>query len=56
MAFFAVILPLYLTHLEPFVIKAICIWCLTSAVIATLLLLPGTPTAAHQLTFSDEDE
>jgi len=30
---------LYLTYLEPFVIKAVCIWCITSAIIMTLLLL-----------------
>jgi uncharacterized membrane protein len=30
---------LYLTYLEPFVIKAVCIWCLSSAVIMTLILL-----------------
>ena len=45
MAFFAVIFSLYLTYLEPFVIRAVCIWCLTSAVVVTLLLLLGTPPA-----------
>lgn len=39
MAFFGVIFSLYLTYLEPFVIKAVCIWCLSSAVIITLILL-----------------
>jgi uncharacterized membrane protein len=29
---------LYLTFLEPFVIDATCLWCLTSAVVMTLLL------------------
>ena len=43
MAFFTVIFSLYLTYLEPFVIRTVCIWCLTSAVIVTLLL--GTPPA-----------
>lgn len=43
MAFFAVIFSLYLTYLEPFVIKAVCMWCLSSAVIVTVLLLLGTP-------------
>lgn len=56
MAFFAVIFSLYLTYLEPFVIKAVCIWCLSSAVIATLLLLLGTPPAVEQFAFSDEKE
>lgn len=36
---FGVLFSLYLTFLEPFVIKAVCIWCLTSAVIMTMLML-----------------
>ena len=56
MAFFAVIFSLYLTYLEPFVIKAVCAWCLTSAVIVTLLLLIGTPPTIRQFAISDEDE
>jgi uncharacterized membrane protein len=56
MAFFAVIFSLYLTYLEPFVIKAVCIWCLTSAVIVTLLLLLGTPPAVLRFAIPDEDE
>ncbi len=39
MAILGVIFSLYLTFLEPFVIKAVCIWCITSAVIMTLLML-----------------
>jgi uncharacterized membrane protein len=38
-SFFGVLFSLYLTYLEPFVIRAVCIWCLTSAVIITLLML-----------------
>jgi uncharacterized membrane protein len=56
MAFFAVIFSLYLTYLEPFVIKAVCIWCLSSAVIVTLLLLLGTPPAILQFSMSDKDD
>jgi uncharacterized membrane protein/glutaredoxin len=56
MAFFAVIFSLYLTYLEPFVIKAVCIWCLTSTVIVTLLLLLGTPPAVLQFAISDGNE
>jgi len=41
MATFAVIFSIYLTYLELFVIKAVCLWCLTSAVLVTLLLLLG---------------
>ncbi|MGQ9833873.1 MAG: vitamin K epoxide reductase family protein [Candidatus Villigracilaceae bacterium] len=47
MAFFAVSFSLYLTYLEPFVIRAVCIWCLSSAVIVTLLLLLGTLPAVR---------
>ena len=46
MAFVGVLFSIYLTFLEPFVIGATCMWCLTSAVIMTLLLWlvagPGT--------------
>jgi uncharacterized membrane protein/protein-disulfide isomerase len=38
-AVFGVLLSLYLTLLEPFVIGAVCAWCLTSAVILTVLML-----------------
>jgi uncharacterized membrane protein/thiol-disulfide isomerase/thioredoxin len=54
-AFFAVIFSLYLTYLEPFVIRAVCIWCLSSAVIVTLLLLLGTPPAIRQFSLSEEE-
>ena len=36
---FGVLFSLYLTILEPFVIRAVCAWCLTSAVLVTLLML-----------------
>jgi uncharacterized membrane protein len=39
LALFGVLFSLYLTYLEPFVIRAVCAWCLTSAVIMTMLLL-----------------
>jgi len=55
MAFFAVIFSLYLTYLEPFVIKAVCIWCLTSAVIVTLLLLLGTLPVLRQFAQSEDE-
>lgn len=54
LAFFAVIFSLYLTYLEPFVIRAVCIWCLTSAVIVTLLLLLGLPPALRRFYITDE--
>jgi uncharacterized membrane protein len=46
---FGVIFSLYLTYLEPFVIGAVCAWCLTSAVIITALLLLVTPPALKNL-------
>jgi uncharacterized membrane protein len=39
MSLIGVLFSLYLTYLEPFVIGAVCAWCLTSAVIITLLML-----------------
>lgn len=36
---FGSLFSLYLTFLEPFVIHAVCLWCLSSAVIMTLLML-----------------
>jgi uncharacterized membrane protein len=56
LAFLAVIFSLYLTYLEPFVIKAVCVWCLTSAVIVTLLLLLGTPPAVLRFATPDDDK
>lgn len=55
MAVFAVAFSIYLTYLEPFVIKAVCAWCLTSSVIVTLLLLLGTPPAVRQFIALDEE-
>ncbi len=49
MALFGVIFSLYLTYLEPFVIKAVCIWCLSSAVIITLILLNSLEDTIHAL-------
>jgi len=40
---------LYLTYLEPFVIKAVCMWCLSSAVIMTLLFILNLNPAIHAL-------
>ncbi len=49
MALVGVVFSLYLTYLEPFVIKAVCMWCISSAVIMTLLLLLSTPAAIEAL-------
>ena len=50
MVFVGVLFSVYLTFLEPFVIGATCMWCLTSAVIMTLLLwlVAGPGTVAWQ--------
>lgn len=42
---FGTLFSIYLTILEPFVIGASCAWCLTSAIIMTLLLWATTPGA-----------
>lgn len=39
MALFGVLFSLYLTYIEIAVIRAVCIWCLTSAVLMALLLI-----------------
>ncbi|NLG72863.1 MAG: vitamin K epoxide reductase family protein [Chloroflexi bacterium] len=44
-ALFGVLFSIYLTFLEPFVIGATCIWCISSAVVITLLLWFSTPAA-----------
>lgn len=49
MALVGTLFSLYLTFLEPFVIRAVCIWCLTSAVVITLLLLASVGPAVQVL-------
>jgi hypothetical protein len=46
---FGVLFSIYLTYLEPFVIGAVCAWCLSSAVIMTLLMLLVLSPAAHEV-------
>jgi uncharacterized membrane protein len=50
MTLLGVAFSLYLTFLEPFVIGAVCAWCLTSAVIITALLLLTTGPALQRST------
>jgi uncharacterized membrane protein len=45
LAIFGVLFSIYLTFLEPFVIGATCIWCISSAIMMTLLLWASTPLA-----------
>jgi uncharacterized membrane protein len=44
-----VLFSIYLTYLEPFVLGAVCAWCLTSAVVMALLLMVSVKTALPQL-------
>jgi uncharacterized membrane protein len=56
MALFGTLFSIYLTYLELFVIHAVCIWCLTSAVIITLLMLLSLPPITQWLAIADEEE
>ena len=56
MAAFGTLFSVYLTYLEIFVIKAVCIWCLSSALIITLIMLAGLPPAAAWLSPVEEVE
>lgn len=47
MTLFGVLFSIYLTYLEPFVIGAVCIWCVSSAIIMTLLMLVSLRPALH---------
>ncbi len=49
MAWFGVLFSIYLTFLEPFVIGATCAWCISSAIIMTLILLISTAPAKNAL-------
>jgi uncharacterized membrane protein len=55
MALFGVIFSIYLTYLELFIIKAVCIWCLTSAVLIALVLVLAVGPAAAALVDGDEE-
>jgi uncharacterized membrane protein len=55
MAFFGTVFSAYLTYLEPFVIRAVCIWCITSAILITLLMLSSLPHGMQAL-FAASDE
>jgi len=55
MALFGVLFSLYLTYLEPFVIRAVCAWCLTSAVIMALLLVLSSRPALAALAGNGEE-
>ena len=46
---FGLLFSIYLTFLEPFVIGATCAWCLTSAIIITLLLWLALPSGRQAI-------
>ena len=46
---------IYLTFLEPFVIGATCIWCISSAIIMTILFLLATRKFKQSLAFPSEE-
>ena len=54
MCIFGVLFSIYLTFLEPFVIGATCMWCLSSAVVMIILLLASTPAAQQALAIEDD--
>jgi uncharacterized membrane protein len=54
MCVFGTLFSIYLTFLEPFVIGATCMWCISSAVLMIILLLASTPGAQQALAVSDE--
>jgi uncharacterized membrane protein len=47
MAIFGTLFSIYLTFLEPFIIGATCAWCLTSAILMTVILLMSMNPALH---------
>lgn len=55
MAWVGIFFSIYLTFLEPFVIGATCMWCITSAIVMTLILLASTPYAKAALDVDEEE-
>ena len=49
MAFFGTVYSIYLTYVEIWVIEAVCIWCLSSAVLITILMLLSVQPASMAL-------
>jgi uncharacterized membrane protein len=58
MAFFGTLFSIYLTFLEPFVIGATCMWCISSAIFQTVIFMAATGPAKRawqEDDFDDED-
>ena len=56
MALFGTIFSIYLTYLELFVIYAVCIWCISSAIIITVLLWFSLNSALKAFAPSEEED
>ena len=56
MAFFGLLFSIYLTFLEPFVIGATCMWCISSAIMITLIFLAATGPAKRAWKEDDLDD
>jgi uncharacterized membrane protein len=56
LAWLGVLFSIYLTFLEPFVIGATCMWCISSAMVMTLLLWATTGRAKNFWQGDDDDE
>ncbi len=55
MCIFGVLFEIYLTFLEPFVIGATCMWCISSAVLMIILLLVSTPADQQAFVINDDE-
>jgi uncharacterized membrane protein/thiol-disulfide isomerase/thioredoxin len=58
MAFFGVLFSIYLTFLEPFVIGATCMWCISSAILISVIFFAATGPAKRawqEDSFEEED-
>lgn len=57
MALFGTLFSIYLTYVELFVLRAVCIWCIISAVVMVLLLLLSLdPVLRHLVEMPDDEE
>lgn len=56
MTFFGVLFSIYLTFLEPFVIGATCMWCISSAIFQTIIFLAATDPAKRAWQEDDFDD
>jgi uncharacterized membrane protein len=56
LALFGTLFSVYLTYLELFVIHAVCIWCLGSAIIITALMLLTLPPITQWLAITEDEE